>query len=102
MPKYAPGTDAYDEGRERRFRREATRRQNISDLLIGGGQIMQALGAARRAREERAANDLYAQRIEQLMSGGASGPAPSSVKPPNAPWAGQSIGGGEDMVSIPQ
>lgn len=106
MPRFAPGTDAHDAYQERHFRRAAQRRQNIHDLLIGAGSIIQSMGAARRAREEQAANDLYSQRIQELMAGGGGGggagrAGPYDVKPPMSPLAGAAVSGGEDMVSLP-
>ena len=69
MGRYAPGTDAHDEGQERRERHTIQRKQNVSDLMMGFGMIAQTLGAKRRADEQAASDDLYAKRIGQVMSG---------------------------------
>lgn len=65
MGGFAPGTAQYGDQRERRFRHEAQRNLNISDLMLGLGAMAQALGNRRRMAEQQA-NDAYlAQQVAQ-------------------------------------
>ena len=73
MGGFAAGTDAYEEGRDRRARHVQQRRMNVGDLLNGFGLIAQQLGAASRARQAQAQDALYAERLGQLMSGQPAG-----------------------------
>lgn len=73
MPDYAPGTQEFGQGSERRMRHQIQRNLNIGDFLNGAGALMQALGANRRNAETQANEAYLAQQVQQEEQGGLGG-----------------------------
>lgn len=104
MAGYAPGTGPYEEAVDRRARHSLTRRQNMVDLFMGLGQIGQALGQARRAREAEADRGVEAQMLGRVYS------EPVEAQPSSVPayqqmpqvLGGGVAGAGNNYVEMPQ
>ena len=94
MPQYAPGTQGFDAGINRREGRMFQRRQNVADILAGLGTIAQTLGQVRRAHEAEASDALYTQKLGELMQGGVSPQQPPAITAQNVPAMAEDVPAG--------
>ena len=105
MAGYAPGTGAYEDEGTRRHNKALTRSTNLRDLFMGLGAIAQQMGAARRAREAEADQQVEADMLGKVYSEDAGGgPQPSATNPAYERMP-QVLGGGEavnNYVELPQ
>lgn len=104
MAGYAPGTGAYEDEGTRRHNKALTRSTNLRDLFMGLGAIAQQMGAARRAREAEADQQVEADMLGKVYSEDAGGgPQPSASNPAYEPM-NYGVGGGDagNMVEMPQ
>ena len=91
MPQYAPGTQGFDAGINRREGRMFQRRQNVADILAGLGTIAQTLGQVRRAHEAEASDALYTQKLGELMQGGSAPQQPPAITAQNVPAMAEDV-----------
>ena len=94
MPQYAPGTQGFDAGINRREGRMFQRRQNVADILAGLGTIAQTLGQVRRAHEAEANDALYTQKLGELMQGGGAPQQPPAITAQNVPAMAEDVPAG--------
>ena len=95
MPSYAPGTDPYYAGADRRNRHTFTRERNVSDLLLGIGMVAQQMGAIGRQRQEQANQAAFAGELgkvyeEPLPGIGPGYPGSDQEGPPDPSLAATS------------
>jgi len=68
MGGFSPGTAGYYSSAERRFRHQQMRNNNVAELMLGLGTMVQALGERRRRSEEQANEAVYAERLAQMQA----------------------------------